>query len=105
MTKLRIQAGLETYRGGVRIARLTPIDQQAEVPAVAAETLLLLVGIADTRDLQPGDGEVDVIIGVLDEISNNAGAPALVRQVAEFAQSIGMIGEGVNMFLRIRRAE
>jgi len=101
--QIRIQAGVEAYRNGARVVRLTPIDQAAAVPAVAAETLLLLVGIVDMRDLQPGDGEVDVQLGRLEELATNAGAPELVRAVAVYAESIGMVGGDVNIFLRIKR--
>jgi len=48
---------------------------------------------------------VDVNLGNLDELSSNSGAPALVLEVAKYAQTIGMIGGEVNMFLRIRRTE
>lgn len=105
MIKLRIQAGVETYRSGRRISRMTPVDQTLEVQPMVADTFLLLASIADTRDLQPGDGEVDVTIGTLDKLASTAGVPELVVQAAEYAETIGMVGSDINLFVRVTRTE
>lgn len=105
MIKLRIQAGVETYRTGRRVMRMTPLDQTLEVQPMVADTFMLLSSIADTRDLQPGDGEVDVPIGSLDTLASSAGVPDLVVQAAEYAKTIGMIGNDINLFVRVTRTE
>ena len=61
MSKLRIQIGVESYKGGRRVVRLTPVDKTLEVDELIATVLTSLIGgVVDAGDIQPGDGEIDV---------------------------------------------
>ena len=58
--KLRFQAGVESFKDNVRTIRITPLDQQLEVPPMVGELLLAVAASMDSRDFQPGDGELDI---------------------------------------------
>jgi len=103
-TKLRIQAGLETFSGPVRKVRMTPLDITQDVPPQVADLLLLVCQVADMNDIQPGDGELDLRIGELNQLTKHVNAPALVRQVAAYAETMGVSGNS-NLFFRVRRTE
>ena len=61
--KLKLQAGIESYTGKSRTMRITPISQTVELPDQFGAFLLLALGLADGSDAQPGDGEVDIVVG------------------------------------------
>ena len=103
-TKIRIQLGLELRNGAVRKARLTPVDHTSDVPNAAAQALLLIAGVADMADMEPGDGEVDVNLGELDTLAKQASTPGLIRDLIEHANSAGYGGR-TSVFIRIRRVE
>lgn len=64
MPKQQIQIGVEGFKGDERVFRLTPLDIPAEVPAQVTLVVGAVESIIDTRDSQPGDGEIDVPIPV-----------------------------------------
>lgn len=58
--KLRIQVGVENKASGIR---LTPLDRAVVVEDLVANVLLLVAGMVDSKDIQPGDGEMDFSLG------------------------------------------
>lgn len=63
MSKIRIQVGVESYKSGKRLVRLTPVDKTVDVDDLVATVVLSMVGIVDAGDVQRGDGEVDIPLG------------------------------------------
>lgn len=101
---IRIQMGLEIIDGGRRKVKLTPVDHTHDIHEAVAQALLLIVGVADMSDLEPGDGEVDVRLGELKVLAKGVTLPGLVRDVVQYAQRAGITGRA-NVFIRIRRVE
>lgn len=94
MAKVRVQAGIESHRGGVRQVRFTPFDRSFEVDDTLATVLVLIVSQLDQRDAQPGDGEFDVPLrNVPEALSKALGLDRLAK--------IDLPGEE-NLFLRVR---
>lgn len=60
--KQKIQIGIEGFKGEDRLFRLTPIDAPIDVQPQVAIALAAGESFLDTRDIQPGDGEIDVPI-------------------------------------------
>jgi hypothetical protein len=58
MSKLKIQIGVEAK--GTLPVRLTPIDQVVDLPDGIESLIAGLVLMADGKDIQPGDGELDL---------------------------------------------
>ena len=58
MSKLKIQIGVEAK--GALPVRLTPIDQVVDLPDGIESLIAGLVLMADGKDFQPGDGELDL---------------------------------------------
>lgn len=78
--KLRFQAGVESFKDGVRTIRLTPLDQRHEMHEMVGEVLLSLAAWIDRKDFQPGDGELDIPLKELPpSIRNNLGAFAVPK--------------------------
>jgi hypothetical protein len=76
--KLRIQAGVESFKDGVRIIRFTPLDEKVDVAQLVGELLIALATALDHKDFQPGDGELDIPLRELPpSIRNNLGAFAV----------------------------
>ena len=69
--KIKIQVGVEVYKSGKRTVRLTPVDRVFPAHDELVNIVLMLGGIADAADQQPGDGEVDLPIGTVDKIVNS----------------------------------
>lgn len=94
--KMQMQIGVEVYDGEQREARLTPIDQKFEVPDAVGQTLMMIEGIVDGGDKQPGDGEIDLPIGTVEKVLKN---PAL-----NFAHNAlkGFDGE-LNVFVNLKK--
>ncbi len=102
--KIRIQMGLEIVNGASRKVRLTPVDHTHDVPDTVAQALLLMAGVADLADLQPGDDEVDLPVGDLGKLAAQATVPGLVRDVVKYVEQMGIKGQ-VNVFMRVSRVE
>jgi hypothetical protein len=62
--KQKIQLGIEGFKNGERVIRLTPFDVPVEVQPQVAMVALGVESVLDARDAQPGDGEVDIEIPV-----------------------------------------
>lgn len=78
--KLRIQAGVESFKDGVRTIRFTPLDEKIDVPSMVGEVLFALATSLDHKDFQPGDGELDIPLRELpSSIRNNLGAFAVPK--------------------------
>lgn len=60
----KIQIGIEGFKKGSRVLRLTPVDFSADIPAQVALVVGAAESLLDTRDAQPGDGEIDVEIPI-----------------------------------------
>jgi hypothetical protein len=92
---MRLQFGYEHFGAdGKRDIRLTPIDQVIKgIPKEAEALLVVAFAALDARDLQPGDGEVDIALtpAVLAQIK------ARIPLVANFLPT-----DGANAFIRLR---
>lgn len=62
--KQRIQLGIEGYKNGERVFRMTPLDMGAEVKPEIAVLAGMVEQVIDARDAQPGDGEIDFPLGL-----------------------------------------
>lgn len=92
--KLKMQLGVEVFNEGKRSARVTPVDRRVDVTEEVGGILLLLAGVADANDMQPGDGDVDVSIG--------KATKALKIPALDFARSFLKNLDGdANVFIRI----
>ena len=99
MMKAKIQVGIEQYSGKTRRARLTPIDRTLDVSEDVGGILFLIAGAADSQDIQPGDGEVDISLGIN---STNISAIKSNPFLAEYAEILKpFIREGWNLFIRL----
>lgn len=97
--KAKIQVGIEQYSGKTRRARLTPIDRTVDVSDDVGGILLLFAGAADSQDIQPGDGEVDISLGIG---SGNIAAIKSNPFLAEYFDILKpFIREGWNLFIRL----
>lgn len=102
--KIRIQLGLQVGDSVTRKVRLTPVDQTLDVSDEVGQALLLVAGVADLADMQPGDGEVDIKLGQVNSWTGGPSTPPMIRQVLQFADSAGISGDA-SVFVRVRRAE
>lgn len=92
MVSLRIQAGIESFNGKTRTVRFTPLDRTVQVDPLIALVLMQVHGAGDARDIQPGDGEVDIPLrNVPESILSRLGLP-----------KVDLPGEE-NLFVRIRQ--
>jgi hypothetical protein len=92
---MRIQIGYEHFGAdGKRDIRLTPIDQLIKgIPPEAEALLGIAFAALDARDLQPGDGEVDVPL-----------TPAVLSQIKSRIPLVGnfLPTDGANAFIRLK---
>ena len=88
--KLRFQAGVESFKDGVRTIRFTPLDEKIDVPPMIGELLIATATALDAQGFQPGDGEIDIPLPEL---------PASIRN------SLGsfVVPKGGNAFVRLSR--
>jgi len=62
--KQRIQLGLEGFKNGARVFRVTPLDVAADVKPEVALITQGVESMLDMRDAQPGDGEIDIPVSI-----------------------------------------
>ena len=60
--KQGLQFGIEGYKDGVRVFRFTQMDVKVEMPPMSALVANGVESMIDTKDAQPGDGEIDIAI-------------------------------------------
>lgn len=83
----RIQFGYEA--GGVR---LTPIDRFVKIDKATEDLLILLFGLIDANDRQPGDGEIDIPV-----------TPKVRERIGRILPTLGQfVPADANLFVRIR---
>jgi hypothetical protein len=85
--RLKVQIGVESE--SVK-ARLTPIDQVVDLPDHVETIIGALVLAADSRDPDPGDGEVDVPL-----------TPALKKAFAKSPLIASLIPDDATAFIRV----
>jgi hypothetical protein len=95
---LRIQIGAERISGSRRVVRMTPVDKTVRADDDVADVVLLVVGVADAFDIQPGDGELDVRLGELPHLPDLK----LLEPARPFLAALP--GPGWNAFIRITAA-
>lgn len=103
---LQVQIGAEAFdSAGKRLVRLTPVDRKLDVSSELGQILLLVAGIADANDSQPGDGEIDVSLARLTpsvtKLLDQLGATAALRLVTE-GLAATVKGAKPNAFIRLR---
>lgn len=108
--KLRVQAGVETYNGTRRTARLTPADQIIDASGDLGGLVLAITGAADMADIQPGDGEVDWALGDASQVTQMLQGNEFLQKLLGPALAIAGAGAAgalgrANLFLRITRAD
>lgn len=91
---MNIQIGYEHYENGEREIRLTPIDQHINISSEAAALVGVFVLAVDSKDIQPGDGEIDVAI-----------TPQIRDAVVHAVPKLGaFIPKEGNIFFRLQKA-
>lgn len=103
---LQVQIGAEAFDGaGKRLVRLTPVDRKLDVSSEVGQLLLVVAGLADASDIQPGDGEIDVSLARLTpsitKLLDQLGAGASLRLVRE-SLAAAVKGAKTNVFIRLR---
>jgi hypothetical protein len=101
--KIRIKLGVEHLdRSGmkpVRKVRLTPVDETVDASDQVGTILLLLAGVADQNDIEPGDGEFDL------HLMAGKDVPEWLRKSPFFAKNMQIIApflkEDWNLFIRL----